>query len=456
MRKTLWLVLLLCLCLVGSAAAEPVLIPQLSQWETDAPVDVLLSAQVRTHMPFDDTRCEQLNGMVKHLSLHLQAGGSVSRAALLVDGQETLWMAQCETDSGPQTQVSWADETFACDMNTLLGGTGVTLNVDGQRMTWLDDGVSLLEGMAAALEPYQKETSTKTSIKSMGVARKKITCTVPKDQAEAFAQAVKSSCPDSLKDTLSALTFSGQQKLTLWRSEDGQILRADYSGQCGQSADSLRKVSLTWRLRRDEDCTRDSITLKTPAVKGNYYNTLTCTRHVEPDESGTVCYELAYDYAVRDESGKSTWAGEVSLMGTPQGDATQLTGSVTLSSKPAGAETEETLVLTPGLLLSQQSGVPCASGQITVQEKRGKNLVEDADILIEMGQGAYLLWTETDAAITPTQQQRESMAEAMGAQLLPHLVLLPSEDTLYLSADLPEDAWQRIVEAAQMALAEEE
>lgn len=143
-------------------------------------------------------------------------------------------------------------------------------------------------------------------------------------------------------------------------------------------------------------------------------------------------------------------------MGTPQGDATQLTGSVTLSSKPAGAETEETLVLTPGLLLSQQSGVPCASGQITVQEKRGKNLVEDADILIEMGQGAYLLWTETDAAITPTQQQRESMAEAMGAQLLPHLVLLPSEDTLYLSADLPEDAWQRIVEAAQMALAEEE
>lgn len=143
-------------------------------------------------------------------------------------------------------------------------------------------------------------------------------------------------------------------------------------------------------------------------------------------------------------------------MGTPQGEATQLTGSVTLSGKSAGAGTEETLVLTPNLLLSQQNGAAYASGQITVQEKRGKNLVEDADVLIEMAQGTYLLWTETDAAIAPTQQQRESMTEAMGAQLLPYLVLLPAEDTLYLSADLPEDTWQRIVEAAQMALAEEE
>lgn len=456
MRKTLWLVLLLCLCLAGSAAAEPVLIPQIFQWEANRPVDVTLSVQVRTHMPFDDTRCGQLNGLVKHLSLHLQAGGSVSRAALLVDGQETLWIAQCETDSGYQTQASWTDETFACDMNTLLGSTGMALDADDQSMTWLDDGLSLLEGMAAVLEPYKKEASVKTSIKNMGVARTKITYTVAKDQTDTFAQAVKNSCPDSLKDVLTALIFSGQQKLILWRSEEGQILRAEYAGQCGKDADGLRKVSLVWRMRRDEDCIRDDLTLKTPAVKGSYYNTLTCARHVEQDDSDTVCYELEYDYAVRDAQGKSTWAGDVSLKGTPQGKNTQLTGSAAFSSKPAGAETEETLVLTPSLLLGQENGTPCASGQITVQEKRGKNLVEDADVFIEMGEGTYLLWTETDAAITSTQQQRETLAEAMGAKLLPHLVLLPAEDTLYLSADLPEEAWQRIVEAAQTALAEEE
>lgn len=455
MQKLLCLALALWLCWTGCAAAEPRLVPQLDQWNELAPVDVVLSADVRTHMPFDDTRCAQLNGLLKHLSLHLQTGGDVNRTALLVDGREALWLVECETESGPQTQVSWSDAIYACDMNTLLGSASVTLT-ENQRLTWLEDGVTLADGVAAALAPYAKEADVKTNIKNMGVARTKITCTVPKDEADVFASAVKANCPDSLKEMLASLAFSGQQKLILWRDEAGSILRVEYSGQCGRNADSLRKVSLTWRMRRDEDCTRDDITLKTPAVKGNDYNTLTCTRHVEKDESGVVSYELDYDYAVRDESGKSTWAGAVSLTGTPAGDDTQLTGSAALSSKPAGADAEETLVLAPNLLLSQQNGAPCASGLITVQEKRGKNLVEDADVFIEMGEGAYLLWTETDAAITPTQQQRETMTEAMGASLLPHLVLLPEEDTPYLSADLPEEAWQRIVEAAQTALAEEE
>lgn len=454
MRKILCLVLLL--FLVGTAAAEPELIPQLAQWTADSPVDVVLSAQVRTHMPFDDARCAQLNGLVKHLSLHLQAGGAVTRAALLVDGQEALWMAQRETDGGPQTQVSWAEGTFACDMNAFLGGTAVQLDTDHQSLTWLEDGTSLLEDMASALESFKKETSTKTSIKSMGVARKKITYTVPKDQTDAFAQAVKDSCPDSMKNVLTALTFSGQQKLILWRSEEGQILRAEYAGQCGKGADSLRKVSLVWRLRRDEDCTRDQITLKTPAVKGNHYNTLSCTRRVELDEDGAVCYELEYDYAVRNDDGKSTWAGDITLKETTQEAGAQLKGSVALSSKPAGAEAEETFILAPDVLLGLEDGALVMSGQVTAQKKREKKLVEDADILLSVGPGAYLLWTETDTAAVPTQQQRENLVKAMGSRLLPYLISLPAEDTLYLSADLPEEAWQRIVEAAQMALAEEE
>lgn len=277
MQKILCLVLAAWLCLMGCAAAEPRLLPQLDQWNENSPVDVVLSTDVRTHMPFDDTRCAQLNGLLKHLSLHLQTGGGVSRTALLVDGREALWLVECETESGPQTQTSWTDVAYACDMNALLGGTGVSLAWENQYQTWLEDGVSLVERMVTALEPYKKEASVKTSIKNMGVARKKLTYTVPKDEAEAFAQAVKADCPDSMKEALASLVFSGQQKLILWRSEEGSILRVEYSGQCGASADSLRKVSLIWRLCREDDRTQDNITLKTPAVKGNAYNTLTCT-----------------------------------------------------------------------------------------------------------------------------------------------------------------------------------
>ena len=51
---------------------------------------------------------------------------------------------------------------------------------------------------------------------------------------------------------------------------------------------------------------------------------------------------------------------------------------------------------------------------------------------------------------------RSRAVSAMGEKLIPALVLLPEEDTLYLSADLPPETWQAIMNAAQQALREEE
>lgn len=446
MRKALCLALLFCLCL-GMAAAEPQLVPQLSMWKENRAVDAVLTVDVRTHMPFDDDRCAQLNSLLKHLSLHLQTGSGVDRAALLVDGTEALWLAQRDGESSPETQVSWADGTFACSMDALLGA-GETISLDSWRMTWLEDGVTFVESLAGQLAAYQKEASIKTAIKSMGTARKKVTYTVPKTEVEAFARAVKASGVDGM-------TFTGQQKLILWRSEDGGLLRAEYSGQCGRDADSLRKVSLVWRLRRDEGCIRDEITLKTPAVKGSNYNTLTCSRHVEQDESGSTRWELSYNYTARDEGGKSIRNGDIDLMGTPEGSCTRLTGSAELASTPAGADAKTTLVVLPSLLIGEMDGSPLLSGTVTVQEKRGKSIVEDADVSVQMAAGMPLLWTETQAvALTPEMQ--DTLAAGMSAALVKRLVLLPEEDILYLSRDLPAEAWQSIVDAAQTALTKEE
>lgn len=446
MRKVIGAVLLLILCLMSWAAAEPELIPQLPLWEAEAPVDALICADVRTHMPFDDVRCAQLNGLLSHLSLHLQTGGMVSRAALLVDGRAAIWLAQRNTENGAQTQVSWADGTFACDMNSLLGGEE-SISLESPYMTWLEDGVTFVEALAGKLDAYKKETAVKTSIKNMGVARTKITYTIPKTEVEVFATAVKESGQQDL-------SFAGQQKLLLWRSEDGDILRAEYSGQCGKDADSLRKVSLVWRLCREDDCIRDDVTLKTPAVTGSDYNTLTCTRHVQKDDAGAVRYELKYSYTAKKDGAKSTWAGDIDLTGTPENGATRLTGSGEVSSKAADADAETSTVLTPNLLIGEADGAPVVSGVLTVQEKRAGRVVEDADVTITMEAGMPLLWTETEV-LPMTEERRSSLAADMSAALVKRLVLLPKEDTLYLSADLPDDTWQRIVDAAQAALEEE-
>lgn len=447
MRKALCLALLFCLCLC-TAIAEPQLVPQLSMWKENQPVDAVLSIDLRAHMPFDDERCAQLNSLLQHLSLHLQTGSGVDRVAVLVDGGEAIWLAQREGTSGPETQVSWAKDTFACNMDTLLGSTEGSITLERPRASWLEDALTFVERLAAGLEGYKKENAVNAAVKNMGTARRKMTYTIPKAEAEAFARAVKES-------GVEGLTFPGQQKLTLWRSEDGSLLRVDYTGQCGRDADSLRKVNLSWRLCREESCYRDEITLKTPAVKGKAYNSLTCSRHMEQNEDGTARYTLNYDYSRQDADGKSAWEGEIDLTGAPEQACTRLTGSVSLASTPAGAEAKRTLVLLPNLLVGETAGAPLVSGLVTVQEKRGKSLLEDADVSISLAAGMHLLWTEqTPIPLTP--QLQESLAQGMSAALVKRLVLLPAQDTLYLSRDLPEDAWQGIVDAAQTALTKEE
>ena len=96
---------------------------------------------------------------------------------------------------------------------------------------------------------------------------------------------------------------------------------------------------------------------------------------------------------------------------------------------------------------------------MTVQELFGKNIIEDADILFEMNTGTYLDETfdgETVDIAAMSEEQKADFAAAMSSALIPHLVLLPEEDVQYLSADLPADVWQTIVDAARTSLEEAE
>lgn len=470
MHKLLrWLAVMLCLCLCTGASAEMELIPQLGRWDADLPLEISLSADVKVHMPFDDNRCGQLNALLKHISLKLATdhtdSAQLSRVSVLVDGKEAMWMLQREENEATQLQVSWQPEiTYAGQdaMNSLMGSEAVEMSLYGMKggeEAWLNDGAMLMDSIGASLEDYKKQSSIKTTIKNMGTARTKVIYTVPKGKTELFTAAIDAHCPEgALRDFLMGLSFSGQQKLILWLNADGRVLRAEYSGKCGADADALRQVSLKWRMLRSESAVRDDLTLKSPAVKGGDYNTLTCVRNLTKSEEGIVKLDGEFKYTVKSGKEKTTLSGETNLASRPEGEGNQLEGSVLVSRKLPGADYASGTKLIPALLISDDGGALVVSGTLGVQEYYGDNLVEDAVVSISAAAGNALEWHGNGLGIDVTSmsnQQRESAAEGLAAALIPHLVLLPQEDTLYLSADLPEDVWQRIVEAAKTMLPEE-
>lgn len=470
MRKLMVWLAVLCLVFSAAAGAEMELAPQVKEWDAAKPMEITLRADVITHMPFDDNRRDQLNGILKHLALRLNItqteNETLGRVGLMVDEREAAWIQQKESAGETQLRFSWKPgETYASagDAMESFSGDMPELSLRGistDKQQWLEDGPTMFAGMDAALQEYRKQESIKTNIKSMGVARKKVYYTVPKSKAEVFAGAVAQACPEgTLRDFLAGLTFSGQQKLIVWLDADGGMLRAEYSGRCGVDEDSLRKVSLVWRMCRTEDAVRDDISLKTPAVKGEDYNTLTVTRNLLRDGNGVITVDGKYSYAVRKDSHKDTRSGEGKLTSIQVEDGTQLTGSVTLSRKQTGDDYALSTVIKPDVVLGSRDGTPIVSGAVQVQEMYGDNVVEDATVHVDVKEGNALLWEDSFAAVDMNamdEAQLQQMLEGLSGAVVPHLVLLPREDTLFLSADLPEDVWQKITEAARNALPEEE
>lgn len=468
MRKALRLLLALVLCMVVSTAAvaEITLVPQLNEWDESLPLDVKLSADVAVHMPFDDNRCTQLNALLKHLSLHLNScvadGEGLNRVALQVDGIEVAWMMQKENAAETQLRLSWQPGvTYSSTGNALDMVSGVELeNIPTDKLFWLEEGPALVNNLCDVLEGYGKSSSIKTNIQGKGMARKKIIYTVPKADAEFFWNAVTDSCTDgsSLGNLLAGMTVSGQQKLIVWRDADGALLRVEYAGKCGSNADSLRQVKLIWRMCRTEEAVRDDISLKTPAVKGADYNTLTLTRNLLQDENGVVTLDSKFSYTVKSGKEKSSFSGEVDLTSKPDGEDTLLSGSVMAKSKQPGDDAASSTVVKPDVRLGSDGKTPFISGKVQVQELYDGHVVEDATISVEVSPGVELTWDDADITVdmdAMDEQQLLDMTQGLSEAVVPHLVLLPQEDTMYLSADLPQDVWQQIVEAAQSALPEE-
>lgn len=468
MRKALRLLLALVLCMVVStgALAEITLVPQLDEWDESLPLDVTLSADVAVHMPFDDNRCAQLNALMKNLSLHLNSsvaeGETLGRVALQVNDADVAWIIQKENAAETQLRLSWQpDVTYSAVGNALDMVSGVALEgIPTDKLFWLEEGPALVNNLCDALKDYGKSSSIKTNIKGMGMARKKIIYTVPKADAEFFWDAVADSCPDgsSLGNLLAGMTVSGQQKLIVWRDADGALLRMEYSGKCGSNADSLRQVKLIWRMCRTEEAVRDDISLKTPAVKGADYNTLTLTRNLLQDENGVVTLDGKFSYTVKSGKEKSSFSGEVDLKSKPDGEDTLLSGSVMAKSKQPGDDAASSTVVKPDVRLGSDGKTPFISGKVQVQELYDGHVVEDATISVEVSPGVELTWDDADITVdmdAMDEQQLLDMMQKLPGAVVPHLVLLPQEDTLYLSADLPEDVWQRIVEAAQSVPQEE-
>lgn len=177
------------------------------------------------------------------------------------------------------------------------------------------------------------------------------------------------------------------------------------------------------------------------------------------DDKGRINLDGKFTYEWVADKKKTTLSGTADLVNTLSENESHVTGTLTVKQVLPGEDTSTSIRLTPDLKVAGADGLPSVLGSITVEQLSGKNVLEKADLSITLGVGSYFSWesrpqtvsinllTEEQAAITAGE-----LTSAAATALIRPMVLLPREDTLYLSADLSDEAWQKIVDAAQSAL----
>ena len=392
--------------------------------------------------PYNEERLDALNALLSHLSIHMGQGDGSSLVEIDVDGVPAIRLTEKALaegtlqrwDTTDQSFLMWADGTqsllpigrnalFAFpaeDSDQLAGGTFLLRQLTQNRLAWLDEGRDLLSSLPTVFSDHWKASAVDTTFRKYGKAKKKIVLTLTaSDVQEGSTDLLADMCqPGSLRNYLSHLVFSGRQQWTLWLDADGQLIRARYSGNAGQEG-SLRKITLDWKMARQEASRRDEFTIRCPAVQGSDTDVLTFSCFENEED-----FSLEFSYQRTRNKVKSTLKGTASLSW-----AENLTGEFKVTS--TANKKKESWSIKPDIRCVNATDWEGTLQCIHTEEQR---TTLDMEITASIHPETENFWTaandEADEASNETSP--EALQQAVVSALVRSLFQLPAEDLTFL------------------------
>lgn len=461
-KRLLAICLILLVLMTNAALAEVPFLMHSNGWTWEGvPVDVLLKADVNTHMPFDEDRLAMLTPITDMLSMHLVTGedeGLVSVSAM----DEELLKLQYKGNAVQLSSMPGVTYTSEAEsMSILLGGDvssdGVyeLLGLDRRGETLITDGRVLLEKITSALAEQGKKAQNTTSISGYGRAAYTMEYSFTANKAENLKTVLLENCPEGwLKEIISGLSFSGKQTIRMHFTKDDVLIRMEYNGSCGPK-DDQRTVKLIYKLRHDEEMDKDHIELTSPAKKGKNKNTLTFDRTVQTNKSGARSMTGSFKYTKTKDSVTSVWDGTFGLFNAYTDAADVLTGEFTLEKKLNGAEKVDAITLTPNLTISGTAEAPVVIGTMTIEEKYAGRVTEQAVVSVDLKRAEPLVWTDAAQQIDLSAQDEASLlksqqdvAASLAQAVVRPLILKLGKDAQWFFRDLSDEVVQSILDAA--------
>ena len=281
-------------------------------------------------------------------------------------------------------------------------------------------------------------------LSGFGKAVQRMTIPFPADYVKENFPKVLSDLTKSeeCREIISGLIFSGAQKISLLYDAEGKLVRINYDGTVGESEETLRKVSLVWKVLREDEHQKDSISLKTPAIKGADKDNIALEREIDSSDSalGKYMWDIQIDHRAGKEDKKQT---HFSAQLTDADSV--ISGNMEYNIKRDGKNPKTKVYMQ---VREEKAGE--YKGTIEIADYSGK--IEKNRILIHslLQKGEAVKWPEAGLTKAETARNNEidpknEPEDTIAGIFIQKLFELPEEDLTYFSNEIPASMWLELV-----------
>ena len=429
-----------------SAATTPLPVLLLSDEISDPIRIIIYEPEVKKLSQFDEMRTEQLNRLIRHLSVDISMDQSCSNTSVMIDRQEVFSYLQSDTDDIIKRIYSFAPSLTYRDKQQETSTDTDEINTFLEQIlyrasSYMDEFYSFFASVPDAFNDRAKREKTELRFTGFGRALQRVTVNFPADFVqERFPEALESVAEsDDCRKVIGGLIFSGSQKIGLLYNEEGKIIRITYDGKVGYTPETLRKVALVWKVLREKGHQKDSVSFKSPAVTGADKDNISLERDYNSADSENEYYtwDIQADHrSGKDDKKQTRFTVEISNNGSA------LSGNMEYTVRRDGKITR--LSVNPELLRENETEY---KGTLEIADYSGKIEKNRYLIHVQLKKGEPVIWPAASVDHTEISggTRETALPEEAATAIIQKLFELPEEDLKYFSNGIPEALWLELI-----------
>lgn len=408
--------------------------------EVDSPVTFCISSPEYTNLAqFGKDRLDSLNRLLRHISVTVSVKDNGTETVLSIDQEPLVFFEEKNDIHLETTELTQKDQkekdVEKDEFSAFLDERYFVLN-------HLMDGLyPMFCKVADSFPELSGKSSATLNFSGFGKSVRRTTIQFPAEYvSERFPAVLTQLCDNqSARTYIEQLMFQGSQKIVLLYDQNDNLLRINYDGTVGTSADEMRRVSIVWKCMRNAEHIKDSLTIKTPAVTG--YNRDNISYERDLDISDSENHKLKWDYQL--DQKKEKVKTKIRYTGDLNSVDTNISGKISYNVK-GDSIPEHSMIIKSGMEKEKEAEY---AGTLEITNKTGKIVTSSVISGFSICNSIYSSEqkTEQDGVQIKLKdiqiQDDRDIPEDVIRTLIRKMITLPEEDTEFLRKDIPDEIW---------------